>query len=102
MQIDRILNTNPDIVRIGYIGSYARGDWGVGSDLDMIIVMKETDKPFMQRTLNLEYSKLPVPVEILVYSIQEWESLSQKGGKFFNTVQNEVVWIYQNPEIILG
>ncbi len=27
----------PEIVRLGYFGSYARGDWGVGSDLDLIV-----------------------------------------------------------------
>ena len=29
-----------DVLRIGYFGSYARGDWGVGSDLDLIIILK--------------------------------------------------------------
>ena len=27
-----------DVLRIGYFGSYARGDAGVGSDLDLVIV----------------------------------------------------------------
>lgn len=26
-----------DVLQIGYFGSYARGDWGVGSDLDLIV-----------------------------------------------------------------
>ena len=31
----------PELKRIGYFGSYARGDWGVGSDLDLIAVLVE-------------------------------------------------------------
>jgi predicted nucleotidyltransferase len=30
----KIRQGRPDIVNIGYFGSYARGEWGVGSDLD--------------------------------------------------------------------
>ncbi|MGB9639319.1 MAG: nucleotidyltransferase domain-containing protein, partial [Anaerolineales bacterium] len=29
--------TNPVLIRVGYFGSYARGDWGVGSDLDVVL-----------------------------------------------------------------
>jgi len=29
-----------EILQIGYFGSYARGDWGVGSDLDIIIILE--------------------------------------------------------------
>src|SRR6266516_1120095 len=38
-----------DVIRIGYIGSYARGDWGVGSDLDLVIVTDEANAPFHER-----------------------------------------------------
>ena len=36
---------HPEVVRIGYFGSYARDDWGVGSDLDLIAIVKEWDGP---------------------------------------------------------
>lgn len=29
--------TRPEVLRVGYFGSYARGDWGVGSDLDLYL-----------------------------------------------------------------
>jgi len=40
---------HPAIRRIGYLGSYARGDWGVGSDLDVIVIVDDATEPFEQR-----------------------------------------------------
>ena len=39
-----------DVLRIGYIGSYARGDWGVGSDIDLFVLVERSDRPFEQRS----------------------------------------------------
>ena len=41
-----------DVLRIGYFGSYARGDWGVGSDLDLIVIVKHSDLPFERRSVG--------------------------------------------------
>jgi predicted nucleotidyltransferase len=30
---------HPELLRLGYFGSYARGDWGVGSDLDLFALV---------------------------------------------------------------
>ena len=35
-----------DVRRIGYFGSYARGDWGVGSDLDLVAIVDAAVEPF--------------------------------------------------------
>src|SRR5450756_645313 len=32
-----------DVVRVGYFGSYARGDWGVGSDLCLLYTSDAAD-----------------------------------------------------------
>jgi hypothetical protein len=37
---------HPAIRRIGYLGLYARGDWGVGSDLDVIAIVDDATQPF--------------------------------------------------------
>jgi hypothetical protein len=65
----RILH--PELLRLGYFGSYARGDWGVGSDLDLIAVVSGADRPFRERPLDWDLDGLPVPAEILVYTSEE-------------------------------
>lgn len=85
-----------DIVRIGYFGSYARGDWGVGSDLDLLIVVEQCREPFERRAAEWNTAELPVPADVLVFSRQEWEQ-SRPGSRFDATVRREAVWVYVRP-----
>ena len=84
----------PELKRLGYFGSYARGDWGVGSDLDLIAVVEDAHEPFERRILSWELNHLPVPADILVYTLTEWKELQQKENKFSRMLQTEVVWTY--------
>ena len=83
----------PMLRRLGYFGSYARGDWGIGSDLDVIAVVAEAAEPFDRRALAWELTTLPVPAEILVYTEGEWQALVNRGGRFARTLEREVVWM---------
>lgn len=85
----------PDILRIGYFGSYARGSWGVGSDLDIVVVVSSSDKPFLRRSLDFDSTKLPVPADILVYTEEEFKKLQ---GRFARVLQEEIVWVTEIPE----
>ncbi len=84
---------HPEIKRLGYFGSYARGNWGVGSDLDLIALVSHSERPFEQRAMDWDLARLPVPAEILVYTESEWARLEQEGGRFFLTVAAEAVWL---------
>ncbi len=84
-----------DVRRIGYFGSYARGDWGVGSDLDLIAVVERADAPFERRALAWPIEALPVPAEILVYTDAEWQLLLARGDRFAAVLTHEVLWIWR-------
>jgi predicted nucleotidyltransferase len=82
---------NPALCRVGYFGSYARGDWGVGSDLDVVILVAESELPFERRTILFDLSDLPVAVDVLVHTVAEWERLtSRREGKRW---WEEVIWL---------
>jgi len=93
--VEKRIKSQDDIVQIGYFGSFARGDWGVGSDLDLVIIVDRTDKPFEMRPSMFDTLELPVPVDILVYTFEEWKMNQTK--KFFQTLENEAVWVYRRP-----
>lgn len=71
--------TRHDIVRIGYFGSYAVGNWGCGSDLDVVIVVTSTTKPFELRGVEFDTGVLPVAVDLLVYTEEEWKRMTEEG-----------------------
>lgn len=85
---------HPEIRRLGYFGSYARKDWGVGSDLDLVAVVAEARETFERRMLSWDLSELPVPAEILIYTQDEWRQLREQGTRFAQTLDQETVWVY--------
>ena len=86
--------TRLEVVRIGYFGSYARGDWGPGSDLDLIVVVESSQVPFNRRTVDWDTAELPVPTDVLVYTLEEWRRLDP-DSRFAATLQNETVWVFE-------
>lgn len=91
--VERIVKHRSGLLRIGYFGSLARGDWGVGSDLDLIVVVEASNLPFERRAAEWDTTELPVPAEVLVYTEAEWESLDQQK-RFYYTLTREVIWVY--------
>ena len=89
----RAAGSRPVVVRIGYFGSYARGDWGVGSDLDVLVVVERTELPFERRGTEWDTLDLPVPADVLVYAEDEWLRLREERG-FVRTASREAVWAY--------
>ena len=89
----KVVQNRQNVLRIGYFGSYARDDWSVGSDLDLIIIMESSEQPFERRSTEWNVTELPVPADVLVYTRKEWQSLS--SGRFYRTVMQEAVWVYQ-------
>lgn len=86
--------SRPDLERCGYFGSYARGNWGVGSDLDLVAVVDDSREPFERRSLDWELNSLPVPADILIYTEAEWKELLGRNDKFSRVMAKEVVWTY--------
>lgn len=90
----RITQERQDIYGIGFFfGSYARGDWGVGSDLDLVIIIEKSEQPFVKRAVEFDVTDLPVPADVLVYTKEEWQGLDEQS-KFYQTLKREAVWIY--------
>lgn len=84
----------PELERLGYFGSYARGDWGVGSDLDLIAIVEAISLPFERRSIDWDLHNLPVPTDILVYTKDELKNFLKQERAFTKIIEKEVVWIY--------
>jgi predicted nucleotidyltransferase len=85
------------VLRVGFFGSYARGDWGVGSDLDVLVIVERTDAPFERRSLLFDTLALPVPTDLLVYTPDEVRSLQSEAGRFARVLTEEAVWVFARP-----
>lgn len=82
-----------DLIGLGYFGSYARGDAAFGSDLDLVMIVEEDRRPFTERGRDWRTETLPVPVDLLIYTVAEWERLQAAGGRFARTLSTEARWL---------
>jgi hypothetical protein len=83
-----------DVRRIGYFGSYARGDHGVGSDLDVVAIVAASDEPFVRRAATWPTEALPVPTDLLVYTEAEWSHLMSADSRFAGVLKRQMRWIW--------
>ena len=90
---ERTARQRPEVFRIGYFGSYARGDWGVGSDLDLVAIVRQATHPPGRRAAEWDLTGLPVAAELLVYTEAEWRALRAAGTRFARTLAREVMWL---------
>ncbi len=81
-----------NIVRIGYFGSLAHGGYGVGSDVDDVIVVKESHRPWMERPLDFPPPDVPVDADVLVYTEDEWREILTRGDRFAGEMAS-AVWV---------
>lgn len=77
------------VLAVGYFGSYARGDWGVGSDLDVVVLVRASTEPFERRAARWDATGLPVPADLLVYTDAEWRALAARP--------RDIVWVAGSP-----
>ena len=65
----------------------------MGSDLDVLVLVRCSPTPFERRASQWPAEELPVPADVLVYTLPEWEALDSKG-RWRQTLAAEVVWVY--------
>jgi predicted nucleotidyltransferase len=90
---EALVETEPQVVAIGYFGSYARGDAGAGSDLDLVVVVRESALPFERRAARWPLESLPVPADLLVYTTAEWCGLAGRSPRFARALHDETHWL---------
>ena len=91
-----------ELKALGYFGSYARGDEGFGSDLDLVAVVTRSPLPFIERARDWKTETLPVPADLLVYTVEEWEALRVGASRFARVLAIETVWLVREDTITRG
>jgi len=80
-------------------GSVARGDFNLGSDVDILIVAEGLPAHPLAR-MDLLYSCLEGPLEPRGYTLTEFRTLQAKGHPFLTTVLKESVAVTDDLSLI--
>ena len=93
----RLVAAAPSVVAVGCFGSYARGEAGVGSDIDLLVVRRDgTPVPHL---LGADVDALPVPADFLHYTETELAALLARGGRMACVVRDEALWFAGGTQI---
>lgn len=90
--IETILRDYGPVEKIILFGSAARGDADEYSDIDLIIV-KETDKPFVRRSVEAPYFR--ISSDIFVYTPREFEQMKEDENPFIESALKEGIVLYE-------
>ena len=88
---------NPDLLAVGVFGSYGRGDAGVGSDLDLVLILETCDLPIWERLLRWNTSSLPLACDLLIYSRKEWQTLPGWNPRLADALAHDTRWLAGSP-----
>lgn len=95
-EITRRLLSVSDPEQIILFGSYARGDFGPDSDLDLMVVMKGIQSPREESTrLRRSLRGLMVPIDVIVATPEQLVRHKNTVGLIYRTVLSEGEIIYE-------
>ncbi len=83
----------PALTKVGVFGSYGRGDAGVGSDLDLLLVDGAATGPQQQRLLTWPLERLPLSCDALVLTPTELQELLASGSRMAIELQRDLRWL---------
>ncbi len=66
---------HPEILSIRWFGSWVRGDAGVGSDVDLCIILEHSDLPRRERIMDFLPRVFPVGIDLFVFTRAEFDAL---------------------------
>jgi hypothetical protein len=70
---------------VGVFGSYGRGTAGVGSDLDLLLILQRCDEPIWERLRRWDTSSLPLACDLRLAGgnagRSPWRWLSRTGSR---------------------
>ena len=70
----------------------------MGSDLDLLLILRHCDEPIWERLRRWDTSALPLACDLLVYSLEEWRSLPQWNPRLAKALRNDTRWLGESPE----
>ncbi len=70
-----LLSSHQEIVEIIVFGSFSTGNFAPGSDVDVLILLSDSDKPVRDRVPDFMPSQFPISMDVFPYTIREFAAL---------------------------
>jgi uncharacterized protein len=67
----RELAARGEVLAVVLFGSLAKGRMGVGSDVDLLVVLEDSHEPFLDRLAQYRPDRFPVDIDVFPYTLAE-------------------------------
>jgi len=65
------LSARPEVLAVVLFGSLAEGRLSVGSDVDLLVILSQSDDPFLERLRLYVPERFPTDVDVFPYTLDE-------------------------------
>ncbi|SHK33800.1 nucleotidyltransferase domain-containing protein [Rhodothermus profundi] len=65
------LRQREEVLAVVCFGSWARGEAGIGSDVDLLVVLRASEQPFLKRIDAYLPATFPVDLDLFPYTLDE-------------------------------
>lgn len=90
----RMGSKHPNVVKILLFGSFARNDFGVHSDLDLLIILESSQKSVPDRIADFLEDAFDYPTDVFPYTEQEMQVRHRAGDPFLIRATREGIQLY--------
>jgi len=90
----RIGAGHSQVLRVLLFGSFARDDYGTRSDLDLLVVLRESAKPAPGRVVDFLQYVSAYPTDIFPLTEAEIEARLEEGDPFLRRALREGILLY--------
>jgi predicted nucleotidyltransferase len=92
---EQIAANHPEVNRVILFGSFARKDFGIRSDLDLLILLKSSHLPIRERIGEFLQECAEYPTDVFPLTEAELESRLQSGDPFWTQALREGIECYR-------
>lgn len=80
--LKRLVKGHPEVQEVVLFGSFVRGDTVPGSDVDLILILKESSEDFLDRIPRYLPTAVPGGVDVFPYTHEELDRMIAEGNHF--------------------
>jgi len=91
----KLKRTAPEVEKVGLFGSYATDSFGPASDVDLLIILRKSAEPFVDRIPDYLPDNLSVCCDVFPYTAEEISRMKQEKSLWIRHILKEVVWLLE-------
>ena len=98
--LKEIEGKHPEVERVLLFGSFVRNESVPGSDIDLLVILRESEESFLKRIPRFLPSRFPVGVDVFPYTEKEVEKMKGEGNFFIRKVLEEGVEVFRKKRFL--